>query len=132
MSQSNQNQLGNTDYPWISYEEIALPSNQVDKDNYSNFKFSIYFSNFLTILVTVIPLLGSLTATILGAIMIADISNLSIAQTIISASTCFLTGTSIYFKKFGMDTLKALAPSMTQYIKVWIAGVPLADYSSKP
>jgi hypothetical protein len=125
----------NGDYPWISYEEISVPSSLADNDNFNRFKYAIYWYNFLTILMTVVPLVGTLTTTILGAIAITSESSdtkIVMSQTVISAITCFLTGISAYFRKFGMDILKTLAPDLKQYIKVWIAGVPITDYNRPP
>ena len=121
----------NYDYPWISYEEFSIPTSLADNDNFYRFKYSIYWYNFVTLLMIIVPLTGTLTTTILGAMAItsSDYIKIVMSQTIISAITCFLTGISAYFRKFGLDTLKTLAPDLKQYIKAWIAGVPIVDYN---
>jgi hypothetical protein len=109
------------DWPWISYVIDEDPKEQKDIENCNEFRFSARCSNIFTLLIALVPLSGTLAVTILGAIS----DQYSCAQTIISASTFFLSGIIAGFKRCGIGTLKTLAPSVRPFIRGWIAGVPL-------
>jgi hypothetical protein len=105
----------------LTYEEITLPVAQVDKDNYSNLLLAIRTYNVVIILATVIPLVGTLITTILGALSVTILSNstLLLFQTIISAITCFITAICTFLKNSTLNTVKDLTPTLRSFITIW-------------
>jgi hypothetical protein len=122
--------IGN--FMWVTTQEVSnsVPTDAPDINNVSQFKSNATWSNVVTILIAVIPLFGTLATTILGAIVVATGSNetVTLIQTIVSAVVFFLMAVVTPFNKVGIQDLTVLAPGVKQYIRGYIAGVPLTTY----
>jgi hypothetical protein len=120
---------GIADFQWVVVQEIdnpIFPDTEV-QDNINQFNRAVLFSNIITALLVVIPVLGTLTATILGTIVVTSGANpsLTLSSTIITAFVCASTTILSPLNKIGITEIRILAPGVKEYLQAFIAGIPV-------
>ena len=105
----------------LTYEEMMLPTSAVDVANYNNLLLNIKIYNVVIILATVVPLIGTLVTTVLGALALSYISNdtLILCQTILSAIICFICALCVFLKTTTLNSVKDLSPALKAFITIF-------------